>query len=106
MPNYDIKDLVKYAQDLGYNVKANYIITHPETYIITFTETSDTYAVKYYSGILEGADHMGFYNGKLSFFGSKRISVNDARELLYNFTIKKKELIIEQKKKSLKQDFK
>ena len=98
MPNYEIKDLFKYAHDLGYNIKDNYIIT--------FTETPTTYAVKYAAGFLEGADHIGFYNGKLSFFGSKRISVQNARELLYNFTIKKKELIIEQKKKSLKQDFK
>lgn len=98
MPNYDIKDLFKYAQDLGYNVRDNYIITFPET--------PSTYAVKYYGGFLEGADHIGFYNGKLSFFGSKRMSVKDARKLLYDFTLKKKELIIEQKKKSLKQDFK
>jgi len=98
MPNYKIKDLFKYAQDLGYNIKDNYVITFPETL--------GTYAVKYYGSFLEGADHIGFYNGKLSFFGSKRISVQDARELLYNFTIKKKELIIVQKKKSLKQDFK
>lgn len=104
MLNYDIKELFKYAQDLGYNVRDNSFF--PDIYIITFPEISDTYAVKYHGGFLEGADHIGFYNGKLSFFGSRRISVKDARNLLYNFTIKKKELIIEQKKKSLKQDFK
>lgn len=98
MPNYEIKELFKHAQDLGYNIK--------DHYIITFTETPSTYAVKYYGGILEGADRLGFFLNNLAFFGSKRISVKEAFEKLNDFMIKRKELMIEQKKKTLKQDFK